>query len=106
MLSDKTRARIFLAVLLGPALVVILAVVACPFAFNFILAFSNANSSHIHDWRIIGFDQFVSVFKQQLFWSILFKTFVWTAANIFFHVTIGVFLANEKIPEENASSIE
>jgi len=93
MLSDKTRARIFLAALLGPALIVILAVVACPLAFNFILAFSNANSSHIRDWRIIGFDQFVSVFKQQLFWSILLKTFVWTAANIFFHVTIGVFLA-------------
>jgi len=93
MLSDKTKARIFLAALLSPALVVILAVVAFPLVFNFILAFSNANIYHIRDWRIIGLDQFVSVFQQQLFWSVLFKTVVWTAANIFFHVTIGVFLA-------------
>ena len=93
MLNGSTRAKIFLATLLGPALVVILAVVAFPLAFNFILAFSNADIYHVRDWRIIGFDQFVSVFKQQLFWSIVLKTLIWTAANIFFHVTIGVFLA-------------
>src|SRR5438477_1710827 len=93
MLSERLRAKLFLVALLGPALLVILAVVAFPLAFNFILAFSNANIYHIRDWRIIGFDQFVSVFKQQLFWSILLKTVIWTAANIFFHVTIGVFLA-------------
>ena len=93
MLNEKTRGKIFLAVLVCPALIVILAVVAFPLAFNFILAFSNADMYHIRDWRIIGFDQFVSVFRQQLFWSILLKTVIWTAANIFFHVTIGVFLA-------------
>ena len=93
MLSEKARAHVFTAALLGPALVVILAVVAFPLALNFILAFSNANIYHIRDWRIIGFDQFVSVFRQQLFWSILLKTVIWTGANIFFHVTIGVFLA-------------
>src|ERR671931_277653 len=93
MLNEKLRARIFIAALLGPALLVILAVVAFPLAFNFILAFSNANIHHIRDWQIIGFDQFVFVFKQQLFWSILLKTMVWTVASIFFHVTIGVFLA-------------
>jgi arabinogalactan oligomer / maltooligosaccharide transport system permease protein len=91
--SDKLKRKLFVAALLGPALLVILAVVAFPLAFNFILAFSNANIYHIRDWRIIGFDQFVSVFRQQLFWSILLKTVIWTAANIFFHVTIGVFLA-------------
>src|SRR4029453_8964008 len=93
MLSEKTRNRIFVAALLGPALIVILAVVAFPLAFNFILAFSNANIYHIRDWKIIGVDQFISVFRQQLFWSILIKTVIWTLANIFFHVTIGVFLA-------------
>src|SRR4030095_13048124 len=48
---------------------------------------------HIRDWKIIGVDQFISVFRQQLFWSILIKTVIWTLANIFFHVPIGVFLA-------------
>ena len=93
MLNEKPKTKVFVAALLSPALLVIFAVVAFPLAFNFILAFSNANIYHLHDWRIIGFDQFFSVFRQQLFWSILLKTVIWTAVNIFFHVTIGVFLA-------------
>ncbi len=64
-----------------------------PFLFNVILSFSNANLYHIRDWRLIGFAQYVSVFQQQLFWSILLKTVIWTVVNIVFHVVIGVFLA-------------
>ena len=92
-MSEKTKIRIFLAVLLAPALVVVLAVVAFPFVFNVILSFSNANIYHVRDWKLIGFAQYVSVFRQELFWGILLKTIIWTAVNIFFHVVIGVFLA-------------
>ncbi len=87
------RTRLFITFLLAPALLVILAVVLFPFVFNVILSFSNANLYHIRDWRLIGFAQYVSVFKQDLFWSILLKTVVWTLVNIVFHVVIGVFLA-------------
>ena len=92
-MSERTKVRLFLTVLLAPALLVVLAVVAFPFAFNIILSFSNANIYHIRDWRLIGLDQFVSVFRQELFWSILLKTMIWTVVNIVFHVAIGVFLA-------------
>src|SRR4029077_550533 len=92
-LSETTKIRIFIGALLVPGLLVIFGVIAFPLAFNFILAFSNANIYHIRDWKLIGFGQFISVFRQQLFWSILFKTVIWTAVNIVFHVTIGVFLA-------------
>lgn len=91
--NEKVRAKLFIAALLAPGVLGLLAVVAFPLAFNLILAFSNADLNHIRDWRIVGFEQFVSVFKQQVFWSILLKTLMWTAASIFFHVTIGVFLA-------------
>lgn len=87
------RTRLFVTVLLAPALLVILAVVAFPFLFNFVLSFSNADNYHIHDWRLIGFAHYVSVFKEQLFWSILFKTIIWTVVSIGFHVAIGVTLA-------------
>ena len=93
MFSDKSKTKAFLAVLLAPGLLVILAVIAFPLLFNFVLSFSNANIYHIRDWRLIGFTQYVSVFRQQLFWTILLKTIIWTAVNIVFHVTIGVFLA-------------
>ncbi|MDQ3197767.1 MAG: sugar ABC transporter permease [Verrucomicrobiota bacterium] len=89
----NTRARLFITLLLAPALLVILAVVFIPFLFNVILSFSNANLYHIRDWRLIGFAQYVSVFRQELFWSILLKTVIWTVVNIVFHVVIGVFLA-------------
>src|SRR3981081_4357565 len=92
-MSEQTKISLFLAVLLGPALIVILAVVAFPFLFNFVLAFSNANIYHIRDWRFVGLAQFASVFRQQLFWSILLKTVIWTIVNVVFHVGIGVFLA-------------
>ena len=92
-LGEKTKVKTFVAVLLAPALLVILAVIAFPLIFNFILSFSNANIYHIRDWRLIGFAQFISVFRQQLFWSILLKTIIWTTVNIAFHVSIGVFLA-------------
>jgi arabinogalactan oligomer/maltooligosaccharide transport system permease protein len=93
MNGRNLRARLFITFLLAPALLVILAVVLFPFVFNVILSFSNANLYHIRDWRLIGFAQYVSVFKQELFWSILLKTVLWTAVNIVFHVAIGVFLA-------------
>ena len=87
------RTRLFITFLLAPALLVILAVVAFPFLFNVVLSLSNANIYHIRDWRLIGFAQYVSVFKEELFWAILLKTVIWTVVNIVFHVTIGVFLA-------------
>ena len=93
MFSDKSKTKAFLAILLAPGLLVILAVIAFPLLFNFVLSFSNANIYHIRDWRLIGFTQYVSVFRQQLFWTILLKTIIWTVVNIVFHVTIGVFLA-------------
>ncbi|HEX8279904.1 MAG TPA: sugar ABC transporter permease [Chthoniobacterales bacterium] len=93
MSSEKTKIRIFLAALLAPALIVILAVVAFPLLYNVVLSLSNANIYHIRDWRVIGLTQFASVFRQELFWSILLKTVIWTAVNILFHVTLGVLLA-------------
>ena len=92
-MSERNKVRLFLAALLAPALFVVIAVVAFPFVFNVILSFSNANIYHIRDWRLIGFAQYLSVFRQELFWSILLKTVIWTAVNIVFHVVIGVFLA-------------
>ncbi|HCR48560.1 MAG TPA: hypothetical protein DIW24_02950, partial [Bacteroidetes bacterium] len=76
-----------------PATVLVLAVVAYPFFYNVFLSLSNANIYHIKDWRLIGLQQYLSVFREPLFWEILLKTVIWTAVNVIFHVGIGVFLA-------------
>jgi arabinogalactan oligomer/maltooligosaccharide transport system permease protein len=93
MFGEKTKVRIFLALLLAPALVLILALVAFPLVYNVILSLSNADSSHVRDWRLIGFGQYVSILGQQPFWAILLKTVIWTGASILFHLAIGVLLA-------------
>ena len=89
--SEKTKVRAFLALLLTPGVLVILAVIAFPLFFNFVLSFSNANIYHIRDWRLIGFSQYASVFRQQLFWVILLKTVIWTVLNMIFHVGSAFF---------------
>jgi arabinogalactan oligomer / maltooligosaccharide transport system permease protein len=92
-LSEKARANWFLFFLLGPAAIIILAVVAYPFFYNVALSLSNANIYHLKDWQLIGFQQFLLVFQEPLFWTILGKTLIWTVVNMVFHVGIGVFLA-------------
>ncbi|MBI4428813.1 MAG: sugar ABC transporter permease [Ignavibacteriales bacterium] len=54
------------------------------------------NLYKIYDWHLIGFKQYVKIFtepSQPSFYSVLSRTLVWTFANVFFHVVIGVSLA-------------
>lgn len=92
-MSDKTRYKLFLFFLIGPTVVLVLAVVAYPFFYNVVLSLSNMNIYHIRDWEVIGFQQYIAVFQEPAFWGILFKTITWTLVNIVFHVSIGVLLA-------------
>ncbi|UCE08762.1 MAG: sugar ABC transporter permease [bacterium] len=76
-----------------PALVVMGIVVIYPFLYNIVLSFSNMNLTHFNNWRITGIGNYFGVFKESTFWYFLFKTILWTFVNVFFHVTLGIFLA-------------
>ncbi|MCD6595893.1 sugar ABC transporter permease [bacterium] len=91
--SNKKSEALFKYAFLLPAILVIFLVVIYPFIYNIILSLSNMSMTHFRDWRIIGFQQYAKVFSEKAFYLILFKTSVWTIINVFFHVTIGVFLA-------------
>lgn len=91
--SEKTRERLFLALLMGPTVLIVLAVVAYPFFYNVVLSLSNMNLYTIRDWEVIGVQQYVAVLTEPAFWSVLIKTIIWTVVNIVFHVGLGVFLA-------------
>lgn len=93
MLGERGRHRLFLAFLLGPTVLVVLAVVLYPFMYNVVLSLSNMNLYHIRDWEVIGFQQYRAVFAEPAFWSVFLKTIIWTGANVVFHVGIGVLLA-------------
>lgn len=90
------RQKWFIVALIAPALLVLGIVVFYPFVYNVFLAFGNMNLSRIRNWELVGFHQFVKIFaepSQPDFYTIFAKTVLWTAANVFFHVVIGVFLA-------------
>ena len=87
--------------MLLPAALIVVAVVLYPFIYNFIISLSNMSMRHFSDWKIIGLGQYGKVFGEKLFYSVFAKTVIWTVVNVFFHVTIGVFLAmllNRSLP--------
>ena len=76
-----------------PAFIVMGMVVLYPFIYNIVISFSNMNLTHFKDWQITGLSNYTAVLRESTFWYFLFKTILWTVVNVFFHVTIGIFLA-------------
>jgi arabinogalactan oligomer/maltooligosaccharide transport system permease protein len=85
--------NIFIVAFLLPAVIVMFGVIVYPFIYNIVISLSNMSLRHFRDWRIIGLRQYVKVFSEEIFYSVFFKTLIWTFVNVFFHVVIGVFLA-------------
>ena len=88
---------------LGPAAIVLIVVVAYPLIYEIIISFKNVTlfnlKSQNYPW--IGLDNYKNILSDSLFYSTLIRTIVWTAINVFFHVSIGLFLAmllNRKLP--------
>jgi arabinogalactan oligomer/maltooligosaccharide transport system permease protein len=85
--------NIFIIAFLLPAVIVMFGVIVYPFIYNIVISLSNMSLRHFRDWRIIGLRQYVKVFSEEIFYSVFFKTLIWTFVNVSFHVAIGVFLA-------------
>jgi arabinogalactan oligomer/maltooligosaccharide transport system permease protein len=85
--------NIFIIAFLLPAVIVMFGVIVYPFIYNIVISLSNMSLRHFRDWRIIGLRQYVKVFSEEIFYSVFFKTLIWTFMNVSFHVVIGVFLA-------------
>ena len=65
------------------------------------ISMSNFSLRTFREWDIIGFHHYFDVFSDPFFYSVLFKTVVWTGVNLFFHVSLGVLLAifiNKTLP--------
>ena len=87
--------------LLMPALIGIAALVLYPFIYNVYLAFTNMGMSTIKTYTFSlqnGIANFKQVFSgvvahDATFWQVLGRSILWTAINVVFHVTGGMFLA-------------
>lgn len=93
---NRAQHKLFIAFLVIPSFVILLAVVFYPFVYNVVISLSNMNLRHIRDWEVTGLQQYVKVFTEPTqpdFYVVFVKTIIWTVVNVFFHVVIGVFLA-------------
>ena len=86
----------FVAFLVVPAFVLLAAVVLYPFLYNVVLSLGDMNLTRIREWNFVGIRQYVKIFTEPTqpdFYAIFFKTIIWTAVNVAFHVGLGLFLA-------------
>ncbi|WP_413287710.1 extracellular solute-binding protein [Bdellovibrio sp. HCB337] len=91
----------FVYFMMLPAFLGIFAVVIYPFFYNIAISLSNFGLRTFQDWSLIGLHHYVVSLTDPKFYSLFLKTLIWTLANVFFHVTIGVFLAviiNQVLP--------
>ncbi len=110
LLTEPRRSRQGLVVLLlAPALLGISFLMIYPFLFEVKLAFTNAALSTIKNIKLTPFDwsdaslaqgwkNLVTLFTGTVahdatFWEVLFRTILWTAICVIFHVTGGMVLA-------------
>ena len=92
----RNRDRVFISFLVVPAFILLTAVVLYPFLYNVALSLGDMNLTRIREWHFVGLRQYVKIFTEPTqpdFYTVFLKTIIWTVVNVFFHVTIGVFLA-------------
>ena len=87
------RKRPFVYWMAVPAFIIVALTVIYPVGYNIILSLSNMGLRNFFDWEVVGFQNYINVFSEAIFYSVLLKTIIWTVVNVFFHVVIGVFLA-------------
>ncbi|MCR4821146.1 MAG: sugar ABC transporter permease [Elusimicrobiales bacterium] len=90
--------------LIAPAFIGLALLLVYPFVFEFYLSFHDLKLTTIMAWKETGqipfvwFKQYVNVFTTSplndvSIWMLLWRTFLWTFTNVFFHVLGGFALA-------------
>lgn len=76
-----------------PPLLGLVALTFYPVIFGFFLSFTDRTGTQDPSFNLIGLLNYGRVFAQPDFVMVSVTTIVWTVVNVFFHVTIGLFLA-------------
>ena len=77
----------------APALIALVTLTLYPIGYGFMLAFTNADQSHLGEVDFVGLRNFWTVFSTPGVLRVTLFTFVWAFSNVFFHVTLGLLLA-------------
>ena len=72
-----------------------------PILAAFGLSFTDWSGVNLSDLRLIGFDNYVTMFKDDLFWESVVNTVFYAVGSVIFGTAFALFLAillNQKIP--------
>jgi multiple sugar transport system permease protein len=97
-MTTRRSAVLFAWMLLLPALIYVLIIVAYPLIDTIKLSFTDASLKRTYDW--VGFENFAKIFRRG-FSDIIVRTFVWTFFSVLFKMIIGTcaaVLLNAAVP--------
>lgn len=96
---DTRRSAVFFAwLLLAPALLYVLAIVAYPLVDTFILSFTDASLKKTTNW--VGWANYDKIFNAT-FAEVIIRTFIWTFFSVAIKMIIGTFgatMLNAAVP--------
>lgn len=96
-LVGKNTPYLFIA----PAFIVMAIMVFYPLGYGFWLSLTNMSLRTFKNPGFVGLQNYIKVFQDPEVLATFIRTIIWTFVNVFFHVTIGLFLAillNRKLP--------
>lgn len=97
LLMKKHTPYLFIA----PGILVMVAMVFYPLGYGFWLSLTNMSLTTFKNPSFIGFQNYWAVLNDSKLIVTFTRTVAWTFINVFFHVTIGLYLAillNRKLP--------
>lgn len=88
-LVGKNTPYLFIA----PAFIVMAIMVFYPLGYGFWLSLTNMSLRTFKNPGFVGLQNYIRVFQDPEVLATFIRTIIWTFVNVFFHVTIGLFLA-------------
>jgi len=90
--AKRAEGRWLPVVLLMPGIAVLLAVIAFPMLYSLYLSFTNYTLTNARNFRFVGLTQYVTLFKDPIFWQAFGRTvlFMALAVNLEFLIGLGI----------------
>jgi len=80
--------------LLLPSIILILFVVIIPMAYSFYLSFTNFSLINTTGYKFIGFNNYLTLFKDQIFWRSFGNTLIYITIAVNVEFLLGLVIAN------------
>lgn len=90
---QRKKINLWPYLLISPALIIILTVVFIPAVNAILMSFQNYDLRRPMNIGFVGFNTYIAVLKDQLFWQSLWKTVQWVVLGVGFQFVFGFGLA-------------